>query len=146
MAGSIAPEIGGQRLRQRVPGGLMDEGYLCRMRSMPAPILSHAATAVLQAVANGHQHGFDVIAVTGLASGTVYPALRRLEEAGWLESRWEEHLVAQRELRPPRKYYEVTAPGEVALAAALARYRSLAGRGRARSRPLRPPRPEGGRP
>lgn len=122
------------------------ENYLCRMRLMPAPVLSHAATAVLQAVANGHQHGFDVIAVTGLASGTVYPALRRLEEAGWLESRWEEHLVAQRELRPPRKYYEVTAPGEVALAAALARYRSLAGRGRARSRPLRPSRPEGGRP
>jgi DNA-binding PadR family transcriptional regulator len=57
---------------------------------MPRPSLSYAATAVLQAVANGHQHGFDVIAVTGLASGTVYPALRRLEEAGWLESRWEE--------------------------------------------------------
>ncbi len=103
--------------------------------------LSHAATAVLQAVAKGHQHGFDIIAVTGLASGTVYPALRRLEEAGWLDSHWEEHLVAQRELRPPRKYYEVTNSGEAALAAALERYRSLAaGRGRARPRPLRPSR------
>jgi len=110
------------------------------MRLMTAPVLTHAATAVLQAVANGHQHGFDVIAVTGLASGTVYPALRRLEEAGWLESRWEEHRLAQRELRPPRKYYEVTTPGEVALAAALARYRSLAGGVRKRSRPLRPSR------
>jgi PadR family transcriptional regulator, regulatory protein PadR len=124
----------------------MHKGYLCRMRVMTGPVLSHAATAVLQAVANGHQHGFDVIGVTGLASGTVYPALRRLEEAGWLESRWEEHLVAQRELRPPRKYYEITAPGVVALASALARYRSLAGRGRARFRRLRPSRPEGSRP
>jgi PadR family transcriptional regulator PadR len=118
----------------------MYAGYLCRMRLMTAPVLSHAATAVLQAVANGHQHGFDVIAVTGLASGTVYPALRRLEEAGWLESRWEKHLVAQRELRPPRKYYEMTTPGGVALATALARYRSLGRRGRARSRSLRPSR------
>ncbi len=118
----------------------MYERYLCRMRLMTATVLSHASTAVLQAVANGHQHGFDVIGVTGLPSGTVYPALRRLEEAGWLESRWEAHLVAQRELRPPRKYYQVTTPGEVALAAALARYRSLAGRGRARARPLRPSR------
>jgi PadR family transcriptional regulator PadR len=113
-------------------------GYICRMRHMKS--LSHAATAVLQAVANGHQHGFDVIAVTGLASGTVYPALRRLEDAGWLESRWEDHRAAQRELRPPRKYYEITKSGHAALAAALLRYRSLAARGRARSRPLRPSR------
>ena len=115
-------------------------GYLCRMRPMPEPSLSHAATAVLQAVAKGHQHGFDIIAVTGLPSGTVYPALRRLEDAGWLGSRWEEHRVAQRELRPPRKYYDITKSGEVALAAALERYHSLTGRGRARPRPLRPSR------
>jgi PadR family transcriptional regulator PadR len=102
--------------------------------------LSHAATAVLQAVANGHQHGFEIIAVTGLPSGTVYPALRRFEDAGWLGSRWEEHRVAQRELRPPRKYYEITKSGEVALAAAQERYHSLAGRGRARPRSLRPSR------
>jgi len=107
---------------------------------MPRPSLSYAATAVLQAVANGHQHGFDVIAVTGLASGTVYPALRRLEEAGWLESHWEEHLVAQRELRPPRKYYQVTIPGGVALATALERYRALARPGCAPYRSLRPSR------
>ena len=119
---------------------LRQDRYLCRMRVMPRPSLSYAATAVLQAVSNGHQYGFDVIAVTGLASGTVYPALRRLEEAGWLESRWEEHLVAQRELRPPRKYYEVTIPGGVALATALERYRALARPGRAPHRPLRPSR------
>lgn len=88
--------------------------------------LSHAATAVLQAVANGHGHGFDVMAVTGLPSGTVYPALRRLEEVAWLRSRWEEHRVARDELRPPRKYYEITKAGEAALAAALERYRGLA--------------------
>jgi PadR family transcriptional regulator len=90
--------------------------------------LSHAATAVLQAVANGHGHGFDIMRITGLASGTVYPALRRLEDAGWLRSRWEDHRVARNELRPARKYYEITKAGAVALTAALDRYRGLASR------------------
>ena len=88
--------------------------------------LSHAATAVLHAVANGHGHGFDIMGITGLASGTVYPALRRLEDTGWLRSRWEDHRVARNELRPARKYDEITKAGEEALAAALDRYRGLA--------------------
>ena len=88
--------------------------------------LSHAATAVLQAVANGHGHGFDIMGMTGLASGTVYPALRRLEDARWLRSRWEDHRLARNELRPPRKYCEITKSGEQALAAALDRDRGLA--------------------
>jgi DNA-binding PadR family transcriptional regulator len=92
---------------------------------MPPSSLSHAGTAVLQAVAQGYQHGFDIIRISGLPSGTVYPALRRLEDAGYLTSRWEEALVAQDEKRPPRKYYEVTKLGQSALADAVARYRLL---------------------
>jgi PadR family transcriptional regulator, regulatory protein PadR len=107
---------------------------------MQARSLSYAATAVLEAVANSHQYGFDVIAVTGLASGTVYPALRRLEEAGYVESRWEDHRVAQREVRPARKYYEVTDSGQAALTAALLRYRAMARRRRASARIPRPSR------
>ncbi|MFN7929787.1 MAG: hypothetical protein U0Y68_17950 [Blastocatellia bacterium] len=38
---------------------------------------------ILQAVENGYRYGFDVMTITGLPSGTVYPALRRLEEAGF---------------------------------------------------------------
>jgi PadR family transcriptional regulator PadR len=113
--------------------------YICRIRHMQARSLSYAATAVLEAVAQGHQYGFDVIAVTGLASGTVYPALRRLEDAGYVESRWEDQRLAQREVRPVRKYYEVTEPGQAALAAALLRYRGL-GRRRRSARVLRPSR------
>lgn len=110
------------------------------MRYMHGRSLSYAATAVLEAVAQGHQYGFDIIAVTGLASGTVYPALRRLEDAGYVESRWEDHRVAQREVRPVRKYYEVTRSGQAALAAALLRYRALGRRRRASARILRPSR------
>jgi DNA-binding PadR family transcriptional regulator len=95
---------------------------------MTKAYLSYSATAILQAVANGYQYGFDIMDVTGLPSGTVYPALRRLEDSGHVESKWEKHEIAQKNLRPPRKYYEVTREGEAALAEAVRRYRLLEGR------------------
>jgi PadR family transcriptional regulator, regulatory protein PadR len=87
--------------------------------------LSYAAAAILQAVAGGYRYGFDIIDITGLPGGTVYPALRRLEEAGNLVSKWEPHRIAQAEQRPPRKYYELTRAGRAALAEAIKRYRLL---------------------
>lgn len=90
---------------------------------MSATYLSYSATAILQAVANGYRYGFDVMDATGLPSGTVYPALRRMEEAGLIDSNWEKPAIAQRELRPARKYYELTRIGEHALAEAAKRYR-----------------------
>lgn len=91
----------------------------------PRAYLSHAATAILQALANGYQYGFDIMDITGLPSGTVYPALRRLEETLFVVSKWERQQIAQREQRPPRKYYELTRAGEEALAEAVKRYRLL---------------------
>ena len=85
--------------------------------------LSYSATAVLQAVATGSGYGFDIMDATGLPSGTVYPALRRMEAAGLVASDWEKPAIAQRELRPPRKYYELTRAGHHALAEAAKRYR-----------------------
>ena len=87
--------------------------------------LSFSATVILQAVANGYLYGFDIIDMTGLPGGTVYPALRRLEDMGYAGSKWEKPQIAQRELRPPRKYYEITEDGETALAEAVRRYRLL---------------------
>jgi DNA-binding PadR family transcriptional regulator len=105
---------------------------------MSSSSLSYAAAAVLQAVAHGYRHGFDVSRATGLPSGTVYPALRRLEAARLVTSAWEDHKLAQQAQRPPRKYYEITATGEKALAAAVARYRLLdQGRTRRRWRPAK---------
>lgn len=85
--------------------------------------LSYSATAILQAVASGYRYGFDIMDITGLPSGTVYPALRRMEETGLVISRWEKEGAAQREQRPARKYYEVTRDGEDVLAEAVRRYR-----------------------
>jgi PadR family transcriptional regulator PadR len=90
---------------------------------MSATYLSFAATVVLQTVANGYRYGFDVMDATGLPSGTVYPALRRMEASGFIASRWEEPDIAQREQRPLRKYYELTIAGHHALREAARRYR-----------------------
>jgi DNA-binding PadR family transcriptional regulator len=86
---------------------------------------SFAVVAVLHAVARGLRHGFDVIDDTGLAGGTVYPALSRLERDGHLASDWEEPAVARAEKRPPRRYYRVTPQGLRLLDEELKRYRAL---------------------
>ena len=54
------------------------------------------------------------------AHGTLYKALGRMEQAGLLESRWEDPAIAAEESRPRRRLYQVTAAGESALADALA--------------------------
>jgi DNA-binding PadR family transcriptional regulator len=87
--------------------------------------MSAAAVSVLQAVANGVEYGFDVIDRTGLPSGTVYPALSRLERDGYVRSAWEDADRAHRDGRPARRYYRITAPGTRALRNAVEYYRSL---------------------
>ena len=87
--------------------------------------LSYASAAILQALSRGYGYGFDVMDVTGLPSGTVYPALRRLEREKLAVSRWEDQKVAARENRPARKYYELTRGGRVLLTEAAARYPAL---------------------
>lgn len=81
---------------------------------------------VLHALARGHRYGFDVLAQTGLTSGTVYPALERLESRGLARSKWEDAEVAHEEKRPPRKYFEITSAGKAELVRGLERYRALA--------------------
>jgi PadR family transcriptional regulator, regulatory protein PadR len=101
--------------------------------------LTYPTTLVLHALVNGLRHGFDVIDATGLASGTVYPILRRLELEGLVSASWEDVAIAQAEQRPPRRYYEVTPAGRRLLGTAVARYpvpRSIATRVR-RLRPAR---------
>jgi len=79
-----------------------------------------AAVRVLRAVAQGARYGFDIIDVTGLPSGTVYPALSRHERDGYVTSSWEDLVKAHRDQRPPRRYYRITVQGKRALDDALA--------------------------
>lgn len=65
-----------------------------------------------------HWYGLELCRETGLLSGTVYPIIARLEREGWVASRWEDPMLQEREGRPRRRYYWVTATG-VAEASAL---------------------------
>ena len=91
---------------------------------------------MLHAVAAGVAYGFDVIDRTALPSGTVYPALSRLERDGYLRSSWESEADAFAAGRPARRNYRVTAAGVHALRQSLEAYRALL--------PLRPARARSG--
>jgi DNA-binding PadR family transcriptional regulator len=88
--------------------------------------LSHSAALILKAISLGYCFGLDVMEITGLPSGTVYPALRRLERDGFVQSQWESDEEAAAGQRPARRYYEVTKPGKATALAATQRYPLLA--------------------
>lgn len=81
---------------------------------------------ILQAIGAGYVYGFSLMEVTGLPSGTVYPAMRRLERDELIRSQWEKQSIADAEQRPPRKYYKLTASGRATLEASRKRYPLLA--------------------
>ncbi len=80
--------------------------------------MTQITALVLRAVAGGYRYGFDVMDACDLPSGTVYPALRRLEKAGLLRSSWESAAEAHADGRPRRRTYELTPSGAGALAEA----------------------------
>lgn len=93
---------------------------------MPVRI-TYPTAIVLLAVSRGVRHGFDIMDASGLPSGTVYPILRRLEDAGMLRSKWEAVTQARDDGRPPRRYYQVTGAGLRVLDEAIAKYPGLVG-------------------
>lgn len=51
--------------------------------------------------------GADIVRQTGIKTGSLYPLLMRLEEAGWLVSEWERGEPS-RMGRPRKRFYSVT--------------------------------------
>ncbi len=86
------------------------------------PKLSHTAAMILQTIHAGQIYGFSLMEATGLPSGTVYPAMRRLERDGLIVSKWEQQSIADAEQRPLRKYYKLTRTGVTTLEAMHKRY------------------------
>jgi DNA-binding PadR family transcriptional regulator len=62
------------------------------------------------------RYGFELMKLTGMASGSLYPMLARLEEAGWL-TRGKENIDPHQKGRPARLHYTIT--GAAATAARL---------------------------
>src|SRR5664279_2981989 len=95
---------------------------MAREARFPETKLSHTAAMILQALDAGFVYGFSIMEMTGLPSGTVYPAMRRLEGEQLIRSQWERQSVADAEQRPPRKYYKITTQGKATLEVSRKRY------------------------
>ncbi|SBT43117.1 PadR family transcriptional regulator [Micromonospora auratinigra] len=79
--------------------------------------------AALLAEPDGEHYGLRLMQQTGLASGTLYPVLTRLQHAGWATARWED-LDPVEAGRPARRYYQLTAEGVTSATAVLAELRA----------------------
>ncbi len=66
------------------------------------------------------RYGLELGGRAGLQSGTLYPILTRLEQAGWVESTWEDPEVHLAEGRPRRRYYRLSEDGTAHARQALA--------------------------
>ena len=81
---------------------------------------------ILGAIRANSGYGLEIVTRTGLPSGTVYPTLGRLKRSGLVTACWEDQRTAEREGRPRRRYYELTADGRRSLAEGASRVATLA--------------------
>ncbi|MFF2780578.1 PadR family transcriptional regulator [Streptomyces sp. NPDC058052] len=68
------------------------------------------------------RYGLELSDAAGLAPGTIHPILARLENAGWLESFWEDRSEIEKTdpPRPRRRYYRFSPHGAESSRLALA--------------------------
>ncbi len=83
---------------------------------------------ILKTLQWGPQHGYGIVQalrvnsgeVLQVETGSLYPALHRLERQGWVSSEWKQTESNQR-----AKYYRVTAAGKKQLASDLDRWQQI---------------------
>jgi DNA-binding PadR family transcriptional regulator len=90
--------------------------------SQPLRITVPVAKVLAAVLGDPHadHYGLELIKTTGLPSGTLYPILLRLEQVGWVRSRWEDIDPVQAR-RPARRYYQLTTDGAAHARTSLAR-------------------------
>lgn len=71
----------------------------------------------------GRRWGYELSRQAGVRSGVLYPMLTRMLDAGWLTDGWEDPTTIY-EKRPPRRYYELTDDGRLALGAVVQQARA----------------------
>jgi PadR family transcriptional regulator PadR len=90
-------------------------------------VRGHLDSLLLAVLEDGPLHGYAIITAVGhrsggaleLRTGTIYPALNRLERAGLLRSRWDSDSDRR------RRIYEVTDVGRRGLAGERAAWRAF---------------------
>lgn len=83
---------------------------------------------ILQTLQWGTQHGYGIAQairagssdVLQVETGSLYPALHRLEKRGWIKSEWKSSENKQR-----AKFYQLTAAGKKQLAAECSKWNRL---------------------
>ena len=83
---------------------------------------------ILQTLQWGPQHGYGIVQalrtqssdVLQVETGSLYPALHRLERQGWVRSEWK-----QTESRQRARYYRITASGKKQLISDLGRWERI---------------------
>lgn len=70
--------------------------------------------------------GADIFNRTRMFSGTLYPILGRLEEAGWIKGEWEK-IDPSKAGRPRRRLYTLTGTGRTRAKAELENLRATTG-------------------
>src|SRR5580692_6844525 len=83
---------------------------------------------ILQTLQWGPQHGYGIMQalrvnsgeVLQVETGSLYPALHRLEKQGWVRSEWKQTESNQR-----ARYYRITAAGKKQLASDLSRWKHM---------------------
>ncbi|MFD0596399.1 PadR family transcriptional regulator [Catellatospora coxensis] len=83
------------------------------------------------------RYGLDLMKATDLPSGTLYPILQRLQQAGWIGAQWEQIDPAS-EGRPARRYYRLTPEGAARARTALAELHAATSPGTAGTTEARP--------
>jgi PadR family transcriptional regulator PadR len=82
-------------------------------------VQTQAVLSVLLEDPLSEHYGLEIAQAAGLASGSLYPILTRLERNGWVTSDWEQ--VNQHQAgRPKRRYYRLTPDGAISAAQVLA--------------------------
>jgi PadR family transcriptional regulator PadR len=110
---------------------------------MPNPLRVTAAVSKVLAAfledPEADRYGLELMRASGHPSGTLYPILLRLQNAGWVVAHWEDldPVVAG---RPARRYYRLTPDGRVSARTEIAALHAQLNRGLGAAKPATNPR------
>jgi PadR family transcriptional regulator PadR len=110
---------------------------------MPNPLRVTAAVSKVLAAfledPEADRYGLELMRASGHPSGTLYPILLRLQNAGWVVAHWEDldPVVAG---RPARRYYRLTPDGRASARTEIAALQAQLNRGLGGAKPATNPR------
>lgn len=86
--------------------------WLCKMLTMAMSLAQQRILRAMLDAADNEHYGLALMRTTGLKSGSLYPALNRLEKTGLVARRWED-IDPSVEGRPRRRLYRLTPDGVI---------------------------------